>query len=358
MKKITTILSAMLFAGILSAQITVTDANIGNVGQTIITAYDSTYVDLSGTSGASQTWDLTGLTAADKDTIVFQDPTGWPGINAFPGANLGVQDDSSYTYIISNSSEFTFLGTYDVSGGIADTFIFNWKWLTFPSNDGTDFTGTLSEETQSYDLSTFGIGVDSVVLTFGASYTSLIDGWGIVETPTGKWDALRQKMDFNQYLRGMQYTGGVGTPLSAAVQTLFQLDTGIVSTSSMYRWWGNDVNAAFFIAGVDTGDVFAGNQYLDVAPAGPPIGIYMTDEVPAEVSVYPNPVVRNFNIDLKTEQGRAVLRNIVGQKMAEKIIFRGNNIVDVNNLPQGIYLLDIQNQKGETIQTEKLEVVK
>ena len=358
MKKIITTTLSIALGLALNAQITVNSANMASIGDLVITAYDSAAADLSGPSGGGQTWDLTGINGSEKDTIVFQAPTGLPGFNLFPTANLAVVEDSSNTFILSNSSEFTFLGGYGIDGGRPDTSVFNWKWMEFPSTDGSSFKGNLANETSSFDLSLFGIGVDSLVTEISTEYTSEIDGWGVVKTPAGNWDALRQKTGLITIRRGSQYTGGVSSPISGAIQALFQLDTGVVSSSSMFRWWGNDANAKFFIASVDTGEIFGGNQYIDVAPSGPPTGIYMTNEIPVEVSAYPNPVVRNLNIDLGTNSGKAILRNILGQTAAEKIIYRGNNLIDVSKVNSGTYLLEIQNENGKVIKTEKIEVNK
>lgn len=358
MKKLITLFLVVFIAFHSNAQITVTSSNIAKVGDLVVTVYDSVYADLSGPSGGSQTWDLTSLNSKEKDTIAFISPAGRPGFSIFPTANLAVAEDSGTTFVLSDANEFTFLGSYGISGGMPDTTEFNWKWMEFPSNDGSNFSGALFLEENTIDLGTFGIGVDSVTLTISTEYASTIDGWGVVKTPAGNWDALRQKMDLNSKLSGVQYTGGVSSPLSAAVQALFQLDTGIISTSSMYRWWGSDANAKFFIASVDTGEIFGGNQYLDISPSGPPAGIYMTDEIPVEVTAYPNPVIQDLNIDLGTESGKAILRNILGQKTAEKVIYRGQNLMNLSNFDSGTYFLEIQNENGDVIETEKIQLVK
>lgn len=355
MKKLITTTLSIVLGLAMNAQITINSNNLFDIGDVIIQSYDSLAQD-PGASGGSQTWDLTGMVSIGIDTMMFTSPASFPGISLFPDANIGIEDDSSWIFIKKTATEFTFLGSYDIFNGQADTSLLNWTWLNFPATLGGTTQGTLFSDSQADSLGI--LGVDSFRFNTQTSYQSEIDGWGVVKTPAGNWDALRQKVDYNTSIYIDAKVGGVWAPMSAGLLVAFGIDTGVVNTSTSYRYWGNDANAKFIVATADTGDTFDGNTYLDVAPSGPPTGIYMTNEIPVEVSAYPNPVVRNLNIDLGTNSGKAILRNILGQNAAEKIIYRGNNLLDVSKVNAGTYLLEIQNENGKVIKTEKIEVNK
>jgi hypothetical protein len=355
MKKIITTTLIAFIAISVSAQITIEATNLLNAGDLIMQSYDSVAQD-PGASGGSQTWDLTGMNSNDMDTILFSSPTGFPGFSLFPDANIGLEDDSTWIFIKKTATEFTFLGSYDIYNGQSDTSLLNWTWLNFPATLGGITQGTLFSDSQADSLGI--LGVDSFRFTSQTAYKAEIDGWGVVKTPAGNWDALRQKIDYNSSFYVDAKIAGIWAPMSAGLLVAFGIDTGVVSKTTSYRYWGNDANAKFIVATVDTGDGFDGNNYLNATPSGPPTGIYMNNEIPVEVSAYPNPVVRNLNIDLGTSSGKAILRNILGQTAAEKIIYRGNNLLDVSKVNSGTYLLEIQNENGKVIKTEKIEVNK
>ena len=84
----------------------------------------------------------------------------------------------------------------------------------------------------------------------------------------------------------------------------------------------------------------------------------MTEEMPEELSIYPNPVINNLNIDISSENGKAILTSILGQTMATKLIYKGQNKLDLNNLKNGTYILEIKDENGETIKSEKIQVNK
>ena len=90
---------AVAFIGLNSfAQITVTDANLMNVGDIIYQAYDEMPApSISvGNVGPNQVWDFSTLQAQEYDTTEFIDPAGTPYGADHPSANLCIYDDGEY----------------------------------------------------------------------------------------------------------------------------------------------------------------------------------------------------------------------------------------------------------------------
>lgn len=364
MKKAITYL--FFFVGVfsLNAQITLDGSNRLMVGDIIIQAFDSTYTGSSGNAGANQTWDFSGMQDQERDTVLFQDPTGWPGASLFPNANIGVQDDSSWSYAISDGNEFTFLGSYEVSGGYADTSFFNWTWMKFPTTMGDSYVGTITTFEQKYNTASFGIGVDSVRLTYTMSYESTIDGWGTVTTPAGNWDALRQKMLVINSTDAEEFAGGSWNSISSGTITIFNIDTGITGQDAIFRWWSDDANAKFFVASNDTSSTFDDNSFLMATPAdtGSTSDTNSTAVInaftPFSISVYPNPVRQDLNIDFNQPSGRVILRTILGQARANYYIQKGNNPLGLEEVEPGIYLLEIYDESGNLLETKKIQRIR
>lgn len=355
MKKIyTTVLSAII-AGTVFGQITINSTNVVDVGDAMHAANTNSIID-AGQPGANQTWDLTGMVSQSIDTVLFQDPSGFPLFNTnFSTANLGVADDSSWNFFRKSSSEFTFLGFLDISGVENDTIIVNWSWINFPANFGDQYTSVISEFSFGDSLGMFG--VDSFRVNSISRIKSEIDGWGVVKTPAGNWDALRQINNF-QFLQYVDAKiGGNWAPMSQSLLNVFGQDTGVVDESTFYRWWGNDANAKVMVATLDTAEIFDGSWYLNIAPSGPPLGLPIS-LIRNDVNIYPNPTTNYLNIDINSERGRVIIRNIFGQKIAEKIISQGNNLVDFGNEVNGNYIIEVENERGERIKSESIQVIK
>lgn len=81
------------------------------------------------------------------------------------------------------------------------------------------------------------------------------------------------------------------------------------------------------------------------------------EKVQLDVSVYPNPAATVVNIELENNVNNIgfALYNVLGEKVIDRVLNAGNNTVNVNNLPNGVYFYSILN-KGDVIETKKLVV--
>lgn len=89
-------------------------------------------------------------------------------------------------------------------------------------------------------------------------------------------------------------------------------------------------------------------------------GTYEVDGVQLEVKVFPNPVYNELNLNFESKesfQAQVVIYDLMGrQLLANRVdVFNGSNQVrlDVNNLSNGIYLLQVRNKEG-VLFTEKV----
>jgi hypothetical protein len=79
----------------------------------------------------------------------------------------------------------------------------------------------------------------------------------------------------------------------------------------------------------------------------------MEDKTLNETSVFPNPA-RDF-IQVKSDEcfSRIIFSNLSGQVILEKKLKGENNVIDISNLKEGIYLVTFISCRGD-IQTTKL----
>lgn len=75
------------------------------------------------------------------------------------------------------------------------------------------------------------------------------------------------------------------------------------------------------------------------------ISILRGDDKPTQISLYPNPVVRQLTIE--NGVGFATIYSVSGQKLMEFNISSSSEQIDVSDLPKGNYALSILQQNGE-----------
>jgi uncharacterized repeat protein (TIGR01451 family) len=103
--------------------------------------------------------------------------------------------------------------------------------------------------------------------------------------------------------------------------------------------------------------------YFDGNPAVITNYTYSTIPVPGgvagvgkadDIKVFPNPAANVLNIQVGSSNwDEAVLCNALGQVVARQVLNRGNNVVDIEALPTGVYHLQVKGSAGTT--SEKIE---
>jgi PKD repeat protein len=182
-----------------NAQITIVSTDLPTAPRVLNNAVDTVPVGFSaGPKGANQTWNFAGLVQDIAETSTHALPSSTPYSSDFPGTTNAITPDNvNYGYFTNTSTAFTAkglagpllgAGTNPVSVQFSPTF----DLYRFPTNYNNNFAGNYGfvEEASG---SSVGQPVDRIRLTFTSSYTDTIDGWGTIITPTGSYQALRQK---------------------------------------------------------------------------------------------------------------------------------------------------------------------
>ena len=77
------------------------------------------------------------------------------------------------------------------------------------------------------------------------------------------------------------------------------------------------------------------------------------------LDVFPNPNHGHFNIKLtgNHEDGQLILTDMTGRKIFEKVIFKEENLIEINqeNLPQGVYFLSFVTDGLRTVRKVVIE---
>ena len=336
------------------SQITVNSVNLLDNGEPISMGYDDDVTNhLPLTVAAAATWDFTDLVTDDIDTIIFEDPSNFPGIALFPGANMGFADDSSYVFVKKDASEFVFLGSIDNYVNDKDTSFYNMKWLSFPSTMGTSYKQIIYSESETQE---FGMmGIDSIRIKVQARTHSTIEGWGAVKLPNGDFDALLQVVKDQELIYVDGLIAGTWAPLDAALLLVFGTDTGVVAEYAKYTFWGNDANARFLLAEFDTSGI-ASAQWSPSINSGPPTTVKLNN-LDETVSIYPNPASNMIYVNVPTDNVTTVeIYDVVGHLLIKENAIIGRNDINVSSLMSGVYLVSLKNRQGEKIGTNRIVI--
>lgn len=270
-----------------------------------------------GPSGAGQTWNFASYVGTPVIVTKIYPCPGQVNCSKFPTANRisELVGSDTFDYLLNSDAEATTIGNFSGMGNVTMTYsdpLVNYK---FPVN-------YLQEFTDNYQLSTPGT-------TETGQQSFKVDGYGTVITPNGTFpNALRIKRVRN----GSQVTGG----------TTFNYVT------ESYQWVTEN-NGPVLVIGFNT---FTINGQTTTQPSlayftsTSTLSTVDLDSTKDEIVIYPNPATQYITIKSKED-----IRNITIISLDGKAIQKTPNhkIIDIANLPNGVYILQGELKNGKII---------
>ena len=239
MKKVLPVIASFLIAQIGFAQITLTSADIGQAGDSMIVGNNSPAAVLSVGGTGSQTWTY-NFPVDNFNVLLFQDPLNTASGASFPTADMAIERLNDTSFFKLNSSVFAVDG---ISGNLSSQ-------LGVPISIALDIAGDVTQlevPTDYQDAFTDFAMVDTTINCAdinAATYCSQarikrifiidseIDAYGSLETPGGTYpNTLRQ-----YYKERTIDSIWANLPVFGGPLTFF---TDIDSTSHQYRWFAN-----------------------------------------------------------------------------------------------------------------------
>lgn len=186
----------------LNAQISITDVDFGNIGDTVLYANDTVAPNNMSVGGTgNQTWDFSSLQLDVYDTLYFLDPTNTQYGSFFPNSNIAMKDSSGVFYSIKDAQMLESEGfagdPMNLGQDIWIKFIDNMTIAKFPSNFNDTFLDTVLFDMTMPD--TFAYMFDSIRYKRTSYNDNDIDAWGDVTTPAGTFSSLRFFRTEDQY---------------------------------------------------------------------------------------------------------------------------------------------------------------
>jgi len=340
---------ALVFIGLNSfAQITVTDADLMNVGDIIYQAYDTVPApSISvGNAGPNQTWDFSALQVQEYDTTEFIDPAGTPFGVDHPSANLCVYDDGEYIYISKNSQSLSMVGfddypyplmlaplplTYGLNTLLGPVIIMDSVVVNAGFIDHS--IAPLISLNPLYDH------IDSIRILIESTTEFNVDAHGDVIMPMGTFDALRVKTDD---VTAQDYFLYCSSTITGNGSWHLMPDSDVETTSS-YAWWTNDPLIKFVLVQIEV-DSLGGIDAVDFMHS--PSTTLVNDLSTNDFNIYPIPATNNLTIEAQNN----VLINLnlvdINGKEILKKEFTQSASLDILHISKGIYFLNLNTEEG------------
>lgn len=184
--------AACLFSFSAWAQITVTDADVVSIGDTRYMADNGTNnPSIAPGSTGNQTWDFSTMTPDYIDTLAFIDPASTQYASSFPNANLALEFDGEFIYLMNNASGLYLVG-YGFGGS---TFSAMEQWTQWPLNYGDVFSSSVTIDSIFPNNIMPFPGADIIRYKKDSTISSEVDAWGDITIPGGTFPSLRVKRE-------------------------------------------------------------------------------------------------------------------------------------------------------------------
>ncbi len=342
----------LLTSGLSSAQITLNNSDFADGGDTVrMSSATDPAIDFIST-GSNHTWDFSGLVTESQilknyTTIgstsglmqllfgVFA-PSNYQATNllasdALPLAQIGTilpVTISEVNSVSKNSADsITSIGISMVVDGTevpfkSDTIETRYK---FPANYGDVYSSRGYSEVDINPI------YDAIWLQY-RQRSSNIDGWGTITTPFGTFDALRMRHIIQE--QDSIYIGQFGQWVALPIPV-----------STIYEWWTTGELEPILritttnLGGTETVSDIEYRDFYDPQFAG-------TNELTAELNVYPNPAHNELTVDGLEIGSTFVIVSSDGKVVQTGTIVSASQTIPLNEVSLGSHTLFIRNTNG------------
>jgi len=328
---------ASVISTTVNAQPTLTAATSNPLAGDIFYGHDVDVTGLAkGAAGAGVSWSFPTLTVINVDTTSYLACSATPYCDSFAGSNIVSYDNTDYIYGITSSSALKFIGGH--IGGSIEHFTKPQTYINYP------FTyNSIHKDTSSAFLPSLGA-------YFVVTDSAIADAYGTLTLPSGTFtNVLRvhvtsvEKDSFNV----------MGMPIVTESQT------------ETYSWYAAGFHNPLLSMTYDTSGT--GSPALSDAryfTRNHPTAVSNVANAGSTIQVYPNPASDKITISCNlADAKKAVITlsdltgRIVASINAEELTEGANTVnIPVNNLANGIYVVNLRTATGST--TQKVVVSK
>lgn len=362
------------------AQITVTSATFPAVGDTLLTGTDNMPANIQvGTPGPEREWNFKSLQSpVVLRTVVRAADEGEAAAN-FPDADLVFKlNDNAEGYYTVNDATLELIGLsgtdplnlgIEVAPQLEQSQIERWAPLQYGDSHSstTKITYAVSADDIPQELlQDLPITPDSLRIRLLLNREDLVDAWGTISIPGGTYDVLREKRTLDQDIRLDAKVGFLGwQDITDIVLELTDIGSDVLGNTQIirYHFWSDSAKEPIAVVTMDqeqTSPVSVTFKAEDILSSL----VQTTDRLQPGVLAFPNPAMVHTNfqfVRLKPGKYRLVIYNLVGSEVWHRDYQISGPVterVNISHLKKGTYLYALKDQRGRTLITRRLIVVR
>jgi hypothetical protein len=361
----------------LTAQIVLQTSTLPRVGDTLRTAIDNLPGNISLLpSGADQRWDFTTLQSPFTRQTVIKSPGEGRFQNQFPTANMLIElaegAETYYRFVNGQPSTVQLLGGFgkdpvglgvEVITKLNPPLVERRAPLRYRDNNLVKSALTIpfsADDLPRAILDQLPITPDSLRIRIALDRQELVDAWGKLIIPGGIYDVLRQK---RTEIRDVRVDARLGF-------LPWQDITGLIPNSNMigkdtsvsYHFFSNEAKEPIAVVTMNN----AGNraQRVEYKASNGTTDVQNVKALKPSMYAFPNPAIVNVRFEfsnLNPGNYKVSIYNILGGEVWKNYYYiNGQRIekVDISHLRKGTYLYSLQDERGRTIVTKRLVVVR
>lgn len=362
----------------LQAQVVITNSTFPVVGDTLFTAVDNLPSGIALTQpGGQQSWNFTTLQSPFIRRTVIRPIAQGPGSQFYPTAsyyaNIG---DNLYAYYRKTNTKVELLGYFgmdplglgiETATKITPPNIRQRAPLTYGADYTSEYNISLpfsADDVPGGILNDLPISPDSLRIRISTQRTDEVDAWGALTIPGGIYDVLREK---RTEVRQTRIDAKIGFfPNWVDVTDLFTqwLDVpGLGNvTQQSYYFWSNDAIEPIAVLTLNPAD--GSVQSVEYKANNISTNVQSVEALKPGVYAYPNPAIVNVRFEfsnLPPGRYRLKMLNILGTEVWNRSYYINGSAtekVDISSLQKGTYIYTMVDERGKTITTRRLIVVR
>lgn len=375
-----TLLSTLLllfFVSIVNAQITVSNSTFPKAGDTLRTAFDPMPIGIDlGSPGANQNWDFGDLQGLAQESIILPASDG-DAFTSFPNANALVKlGEAGELYYNSNANTYELVGFFgspsdqlmglELVAPYSPTLIERRAPLNYEDENTAEsnlIVAFSADALPSDLLDSLPITPDSLRIRFNSTREDEVDAWGNLTIPGGTYEVLREKrlsvsetrldvkvgfgpigfwQDVTDLLPFFDFLGGDTTLTYVYLSDAEKEEIAEVTV--------NPLDDSVLSVQYKANNVLSNVSYVNTGRA--------------DMLAYPNPAINEVRFsfhNISPGNYQVKLFNILGVEVwRDSLYMNGSHIEKVNlsKLRKGTYLYSLTNERGKTITTKRLMVIR
>lgn len=330
----------------LSAQITITQSDMPEPTQVYQLAVDASgSLSPQAASSVSQTWNYTTIGNTQTNSYNFVDPVWTTYYPYFHSATIA---DSlffapGFTYYSLTPSSFAETGfitsLYGYTAGVNLHPFF--EQISLPATYGTSDSGrSRGDSATAINVLTYDSGRAIVNIT----YSDSIDAYGVMTTPYGTQNVIRQKHYDLTYDSILVHT---------KVTKIWSTYRIVATRNYQYRWYANGIPYYFALMQMNSSNT---KDSIVQWYNGMSTGINKITHS-ALTNLYPNPCRTQINFTCNSPDAKYIsVYDLTGRRLSTKELLNGTLCLNTLGYSAAIYFYSITDSSGNTIDRGKFSV--